>query len=585
MCKHVASGQGSRRSLPVMVMFLSAWILAGCASVPERMTQAALTGDTAALDGLLKPGTTEVNVPASLSVALPTCPGQKILTPLQAAACAGQVPAIRKLLDGKAQINLATASGLTPLMLAIIHGRDNAARLLVEAGAGLELTDAAGNTALLLALARGNKPLAEFMLKHGASSKARNRVGDTAVLLANDAGLARMLVALGADPLAINADGQSGLHLAAKNGNAPAAQFFLERGVDAGLKDKNGSTALDLARAETSAPAAGNDRMALAVRRGISAAKRGANPADAAQVQGRTEVAAVIAAWVDRSVRNEMMLADRTAQEGRPGEALALYAAALAKSAEAGSASEGELRVKIVRYAASLTPVPGLPEKAREHLVRSAYLLKKGQDVSLVEHEITAALRLAPWWAEGYFNLGQLQAEQGKFDSAEKNLALFIAAAPADPRAQTAQDKIYEVRMAREEDGKIRGMQGRWTDAGGRGYTTTISGDKILIRSDAGLSFTLNQRNGVLDGSVEGGSYAGANSCTIPAQMHPVTGRLAPDARSITLEYLWSRYKTSYHCVNMAGVPSNCCLLCDEVCDAVTVSGTDRVNLQLKPAK
>lgn len=585
MCKHVASGQGSRRSLPVMVMFLSAWILAGCASVPERMTQAALTGDTAALDGLLKPGTTEVNVSASLSVALPACPGQKVLTPLQAAACAGQVPAIRKLLDGKAQINLATASGLTPLMLAIIHGRDNAARLLVEAGAGLELTDAAGNTALLLALARGNKPLAEFMLKQGASSKARNRAGDTAVLLANDAGLARMLVALGADPQAINADGQSGLHLAAKNGNAPAAQFFLERGVEAGLKDKNGSTALDLARAETSAPVAGNDRMALAVRRGISAAKRGAIPVDAAQVQGRTEVATVIAAWVDRSVRNEMMQADRAAQEGRSSEALALYAAALAKSAEVGSTSEGELRVKIVRYAASLTPVPGLPEKAREHLVRSAYLLKKGQDVSLVEHEITAALRLAPWWAEGYFNLGQLQAEQGKFDSAEKNLALFIAAAPADPRAQTAQDKIYEVRMAREEDGKIRGMQGRWTDAGGRGYTTTISGDKILIRSDAGLSYTLNQRNGVLDGSVEGGSYAGAHSCTIPAQMHPVTGRLAPDARSITLEYLWSRYKTSYHCVNMAGVPSNCCLLCDEVCDAVTVSGTDRVNLQLKPAK
>ena len=53
----------------------------------------------------------------------------------------------------------------------------------------------------------------------------------------------------------------------------------------------------------------------------------------------------------------------------------------------------------------------------------------------------------------------------------------------------------------------------------------------------------------------------------------------------MTLEYLWSRYKTSYHCVNMAGIPSNCCLLCDEVCDAVTVSGTDRVNLQLKPAK
>ena len=88
-----------------------------------------------------------------------------------------------------------------------------------------------------------------------------------------------------------------------------------------------------------------------------------------------------------------------------------------------------------------------------------------------------------------------------------------------------------------------------------------------------------------VEGSVQGGSYPGPNSCTIPAQMHPVTGRLAPDARGMSLDYQWSSYKTSYHCVNMAGVPSNCCLLCDKVCDAVTVSGTERVNVQLKPAR
>jgi hypothetical protein len=139
--------------------------------------------------------------------------------------------------------------------------------------------------------------------------------------------------------------------------------------------------------------------------------------------------------------------------------------------------------------------------------------------------------------------------------------------------------------MAREEEGKIHGMQGRWVDAHNRGYSTSIQGDKILIRSDGGLAFTLTQRNGALEGSVEGRAYRGEHSCTIPAQMHPVTGRLSPDARGISIEYLWSQYKTSYHCVNMAGVPSNCCLFCDEVCDAVTVSGSDRMNLQLRPAQ
>lgn len=562
-------------------------LLAACANVPGQMTQAALNGDVATLDGLLKPGSPEIDTPATFKVAPPACPGQKTITPLQAAACAGQEPIIRKLLAGKADINLATGAGQTPLMLAMANGRDGAVRILVESGARLENTDAAGNTPLLLAAARGNRILAEFLLKNGASPKAQNKAGETALLLSTDASLSKMLAGLGANPLAVNANGESGLHLAAKSGNAQTAAFFLERGVDVGLRSKTGATALDLARASADATTTETVRAEVAAkRRGTpSRAGRATVPVDAESAKRRVEVAAVIEAWINKLIRNETVVADRAAQEGRSAEALALYTAALTKADDTGGSTGNNLRVKIVRYAASLPQPPGLPEKAREHLVRSSYLLKKGQDISLVENEMTAALRLAPWWAEGYYNLGQIQAEQGKFDAAERNLKLFIDAAPADPRAQAAQDKIYETRMAREDEGKIRGMQGRWVDGSGRGYTVTINGDKTLIRADSGLAFTLTQKSGVLDGAVEGGSYPAEHSCTIPAQMHPVTGRLTPDARGISLEYLWSRYKTSYHCVNMAGVPSNCCLLCDEVCDAVTVSGTDRVNVQLKPAK
>ena len=194
------------------------------------------------------------------------------------------------------------------------------------------------------------------------------------------------------------------------------------------------------------------------------------------------------------------------------------------------------------------------------------------------------ALRIAPWWVEGYFNIGQLQAEQKKFDQAERNLGLFIVAAPGDPRAQTAQDKLYEIRMSKEEDEKIHGMQGRWVDGNGGSYAVSTSGDKILIHS-GGLAYILTHRNGVIEGSVEGKPYPGEHRCTNPGQMHPVNGKLAPDARGIAIEYLWSNYKANFHCVNMAGVPSNCCLLCDEVCDSVTINSTNRVSLQLRPAK
>jgi tetratricopeptide (TPR) repeat protein len=577
-----------RRGVSFTVLGLALTLfLAACASAPGRMTQAVLDGDIETLDGLLVPGSSEINMPLTLKMATPTCPDQKIMTPLQAAACTGQESVIRKLLAGKADIDLSTGAGQTPLMLAIAYGRNSAARLLVESGAKLEGTDTVGNTPLLLAAARGDRALAEFLLKNGASPTARNRAGDTALLLSAEAGLSRMLVALGADPLAVNAERESGLHLAAKTGNAQIAKFFLERGVDVGLRNRGGASALDLVRVSGVASASETAQVTLAARRrGLpsSSGNRTMAPIASVSSERREEVALVIENWIDQLVRKETAAANQAAQEGRSAEALTLYAAALAKVADTGGTAN-DLRTKIIRYAASLPQPPVFPEKAREHLVRSSYLLKKGQDIVLVENEIVAALHYAPWWVEGYYNLGQLQAEQGKFDVAERNLKLFIEAVPADPRVQAAQDKIYETRMAREENEKLHGMAGRWIDGKRRGYNTVIKGDKILISSDAGLVFTLTTKNGALDGTVEGRASAGAHGCTIPAQMHPITGRLSPDARSITLEYLWSRYKTSYHCVNMAGVPSNCCLFCDEVCDAVTVSGSDRMSLQLRPAR
>ena len=548
---------------------------------------------------LLNSGSPEVNTPVTLDKDQPACPGQRILTPLQAAACAGQEAVVKKLLARKADIDLAAGGGQPPLLLAMANGHDDVVRLLVRSGARLESTDAAGNTVLMLSAGKGNRGLAEFLLKNGASPQARNQAGDTALLLSNDPGIAKMLVDLGSDPLAVNARGESGVHAAARKGNAEMARFFLERGVDVSLRSKSGATALDLARAGaagagTGSPG-GNALSAVRSRRlsSASAPQRtlppGASartaPSDPDHARKQAAVIAVIEQSLGQSLRKELAAGDWAADQGRSAEAIALYTAALSMATDLGGTVEQELRVKIVRYAASMPEPPAMPEQAREHLVRASYLLKKKGDIGLVEKEMDAALRIAPWWVEGYFNIGQLQVEQKKFDQAERNLRLFIAAAPGDPRAQVAQDRIYEIRMSREEDEKFRGMQGRWVDGSGGSYTVSISGDRILIKSGGGLAFTLTHRNGVIEGSVEGKPYPGGHRCTIPGQIHPVNGKLASDARGIAIEYLWSSYKTNFHCVNMAGVPSNCCLLCDEVCDSVTVSATNRVGLQLRPAR
>jgi tetratricopeptide (TPR) repeat protein len=589
--------QFALHAVPVMMLVLSL-LLTACAGPQVRMTQAALVGDTAEMDSLLNSGSPEVNTPVALGQAQAACPGKRVLTPLQAAACAGQEAIVKKLLASKADINLAAGAGQSPLLLAMANGHDDVVRLLVRSGAGLERTDAGGNTVLMLSARKGNRALAEFLLTNGASPQARNQAGETALLMCADPGIAKMLVDHGSDPLAVNAKGESGLHVAAKNANVEMARLFLERGVDAGLRNRGGATALDLARADAAgagkqSPRANGSSEARSRRIQAAALNGRTLPAnvsaqaaspDTEHARKQAEVVSVIKEWRERSLRKELAAGDQAAELGSSDEALQRYTAAVSIAADLGGAAEQDLRVKVVRYSATMVPPPAVPETAREHLVRSAYLLKKGQDPGLAEDELAAALRVAPWWVDGYFNLGQLQAEQNKFDQAEKNLRLFVAAAPPGSRARAAQDRIIEIGMAREETAKIRGMQGRWVDGSGRSYTVAINGDKIQIRSDGGLAFTLTQRNGVIEGSVEGKPYPGEHRCTNPGQMHPVNGKLAPDARSIAVEYLWSGYKANFHCVNIMGVPSNCCLFCDEVCDSVTISSTNRVSLQLKPA-
>jgi hypothetical protein len=136
--------------------------------------------------------------------------------------------------------------------------------------------------------------------------------------------------------------------------------------------------------------------------------------------------------------------------------------------------------------------------------------------------------------------------------------------------------------MAKEEAEKINGVTGTWVDAGGQNYNVAIDGNKLRISSSAGLAFSLTIDNSILKGSVEGGASSGPNGCTLPGQIHPVNGKLDPDANGMSIEYLWSSYDTKFHYVNMFGAPvTNKCLTCGTKCDAVNIIATNTVNLRL----
>ncbi len=505
---------------PVRIMPLLSiipFLLTSCASSPQRMTGAALQGDVVMLDEILRSESAHINTAVPVGNAQATCPGTRFLTPLQAASCAGQAAAVKKLLENRADPNLVTGAGKAPLALALNNGREHVIRLLVEGGAKPDATDAQGNTALMVASKRGDRSLAVFLLSKGASPHHRNAKGENALMMASDAGMAQMLIENGARPSQKNNSGESARQVAERAGNNTTAAFFKE------LEEKN-----------------------------------------------------------FQDVEKQLISADTAARDGRYNEALPLYSSAVSRAADIDDNTEKEIRVRVVQSVNAWANPPGLSEKAREHLVRSSYLLKNNHDYSQAGQEIAKALSADPWWLEGYYNLGLMQAKTNEFAAAERNLSIFIAAAPAGTKSQTAQNKIYELRIAREEADKIRGVQGAWVDEAGAAYTVTINGANLRIVSSTGQVFSLTLTNNILKGSVEASAKPGPNRCTLPGQIHPVNGTLDADANGMSLEFLWSSYDTRFHYVNMFGAPVlGNCLTCDVVCDAVNIVATNTIRHRL----
>jgi len=124
-------------------------------------------------------------------------------TPLLRAAKACDVPAAKLLLDHGAQVDLANSLELTPL--------------LVVAGSNWAITDTRGRF-------RNEQQciqMAKMLLEHGANINAVNR------------------------------NGQSSLHAAARLDMKDFVRFMVERGADLTIKDRSGSTALDIAEGRT----------------------------------------------------------------------------------------------------------------------------------------------------------------------------------------------------------------------------------------------------------------------------------------------------------------------------------------------
>lgn len=114
-------------------------------------------------------------------LALPLCaraaPGALI-----AAAEAGDVATLRRLLDAGTPVDAVGSRGRSALLAATHANRVEAARLLIARGADVNLKDELQDSAFLYAGAEGRLEILRLTLAAGADLKSTNRYGGTALI-------------------------------------------------------------------------------------------------------------------------------------------------------------------------------------------------------------------------------------------------------------------------------------------------------------------------------------------------------------------------------------------------------------------
>lgn len=176
---------------------------------------------------------------------------------LHAAAARGDMPALRKLMAARADLNARDAYGRTPLHVATYARQADAIRALAQAGADLNALENDRYDAVTIAAVADDEATLRLLLQLGASARQiTSRYDGTALIAAahlGHNGVVRQLIAAGA-PL----DHVNNLHWTAliesivlgDGGPRHQAtlQALLQAGASTALTDRQGNTPLQLAR-------------------------------------------------------------------------------------------------------------------------------------------------------------------------------------------------------------------------------------------------------------------------------------------------------------------------------------------------
>ena len=219
--------------------------------------------------------------------------------------------------------------------------------------------------------------------------------------------------------------------------------------------------------------------------------------------------------FVQVHAADEETLGRQAEQAGKLRQALTYYVEALKVDI-----NNQKLREKIIKLVRKIQPPPALPDEARRFTVRGQTAIKEAKNISDYKEailEFNKALRIAPWWADAYFNLAVAQEKAEQFAKAIRNLKLYLLAAPHAPDYQKVEDQIYalEYRMEKLVKKKKRQQEkispprtqelvGYWNvkkwRRGAKKHDTIYigaNGNKILFSKFPGLSVFTSGRSRV----------------------------------------------------------------------------------------
>lgn len=242
---------------------------------------------------------------------------------------------------------------------------------------------------------------------------------------------------------------------------------------------------------------------------------------------------------------------DEAAKAGDVTIALARYLEVMDLSSD-NLDEDQRLREKIIRLVISAKKNPPVPEEARRYAVRAQTLVKTKRSAGYAQAviELTSTMRLAPWWADGYYNLGLMQQGAEDFSGAIRSLKLCLLADTNAANAPAIRNKIYELEVLTEEAGQIKAMAGKWKNPkSGVVHDVTIEGKNFKAVSNTGYIIRGVMEGNTITGTITHPAWKAWTNCycMTPEYTAPLSsGKISPDRRSITFNYIANTYTSSY---------------------------------------